>query len=60
MRFRCLIASAEDLARQVVKSDSATVSVPEIELEIPGNSQKGCEWCLKGEGISGDLHVYRV
>merc|ERR1719458_1764355 len=41
VRFRCRIASAKDLARQVVKSDTAMVAVPEIELEIPANSQKG-------------------
>ena len=43
VRFRCRIASVSDLARQVVKSDTAMVSVPDIELEIPANSQKGCE-----------------
>ena len=43
VRFRCRIASVTDLARQVIKSDTAMVSVPEIELEIPANSQKGCE-----------------
>ena len=43
VQFRCRIASVTDLARQVIKSDTAMVSVPEIELEIPANSQKGCE-----------------
>jgi zinc finger protein len=41
VRFKCRIATVEGLGRQVVKSDHATVTVPEIELEIPSNSQKG-------------------
>ena len=38
-----LINSARDLSRQLVKSDSAVITVPEIELEIPAESQKGGE-----------------
>lgn len=30
-----------DLNRMVVKSDTASVAVPELELEIPAKSQKG-------------------
>jgi C4-type Zn-finger protein len=43
VKFRVLIQTERDLSRQVVKSDFATVAVPEIELEIPYNSQKGGE-----------------
>ena len=35
------LTEAADLSRQLVKSDYASLSVPEIELEIPPNSQKG-------------------
>ena len=33
---------------QVVKSDSATVSVPELEFEIPANTQKGSISTVEG------------
>ena len=35
------IKEKEDLNLQIVKSDSASLSVPEIELEVPPESQKG-------------------
>ena len=41
IKFRVLIQTERDLNRQVVKSDYATITVPEIELEIPHDSQKG-------------------
>lgn len=34
-------SSAEDLNRQIIKSDSCTLSIPSIELEIPPNTQRG-------------------
>jgi zinc finger protein len=39
--FDVSIETERDLNRQVVKSDYATLKVPEIDLEIPPNSQKG-------------------
>ena len=41
IKFKVKIQTSEDLCRQIVKSDYATLTVPEIELEIPPNSQKG-------------------
>lgn len=35
------LTTERDLSRQVVKSDYASITVPEIDLEIPSNSQKG-------------------
>ena len=39
---------------QVVKSDSASVSIPELEFEIPAATQRGCittvEGLLRGAG----------
>lgn len=32
---------AEDMDRQVIKSDSATVRIPELDFEIPPKTQKG-------------------
>ncbi|XP_065827417.1 zinc finger protein ZPR1-like [Oscarella lobularis] len=31
----------EDLSRQVVRTETATVTIPELELEIPAKTQKG-------------------
>ena len=36
------------LSRQVVKSDSAVVTVPELELEIPAATQKGSITTVEG------------
>jgi len=41
MRLTVNIVNERDMSRQLVKSDSATLIVPSIELEIPANSQKG-------------------
>lgn len=35
------ITSTKDLNRQVIKSDYATVKIPEIEFEIPPQSKRG-------------------
>lgn len=50
VEFRVRIDSAQDLSRQVVKGFHAIIKVPEIELEIPPESQKG------GKKISTLLH----
>jgi len=41
IRIEVTIKTSRDLSRQVVKSDYASVTVPEIELTIPQGSQKG-------------------
>lgn len=43
VRYELAIKEARDLSRQVVKSDHATFSIPEVELEIPGDGEKGGE-----------------
>ena len=40
LKVKVTIASERDLCRQVVRSDFATVTVPELELEIPPKGQK--------------------
>uniref|UniRef100_A0A7S2RY09 Zinc finger ZPR1-type domain-containing protein n=1 Tax=Rhizochromulina marina TaxID=1034831 RepID=A0A7S2RY09_9STRA len=40
-RFVLRVDSAEDLSRQVIKSDTATITIPSIQFEIPANSQRG-------------------
>ena len=44
VKFHVKIAETTDLSRQLVKSDFASLTVPEIDLEIPPNSQKGCKY----------------
>ena len=41
LKVTCKIKTAEDMNRQVVKSDTATIWVPELELEIPKETQQG-------------------
>ena len=39
--YKVQIEHEQDLNRQVVKAETASCSVPEIELEIPAKSQPG-------------------
>ncbi|CAG8672986.1 15582_t:CDS:2 [Acaulospora morrowiae] len=39
--YTCKIVSKEDLDRQLVKSETATVKIPELDLEIPATTKKG-------------------
>lgn len=41
LKLTATISTERDLSRQVVKSDYATLVIPEIELEIPPKGQKG-------------------
>uniref|UniRef100_A0A673YWJ1 Zinc finger protein ZPR1 n=1 Tax=Salmo trutta TaxID=8032 RepID=A0A673YWJ1_SALTR len=36
-----------DMNREVVKADSATTRIPELDFEIPPYTQKGCKYSLK-------------
>lgn len=47
IKYKVKIIQPQDLSRQIVKSDYASLIVPEIDLEIPPNSQKGSKYCLK-------------
>lgn len=42
------VVCERDLNRQVIKTDFATVSIPEIQLEIPAGSQKGTLSTVEG------------
>ena len=44
VRYQLQVRDEKDLNRQVVKSDKAIVSVPELQLEIPANGEKGGEY----------------
>ncbi|KAG0696510.1 Zinc finger protein ZPR1 [Chionoecetes opilio] len=60
------VRDATDLNRQVVKSDAASVSVPELELEIPANGEKGEVTTVEGvlrrtmEGLGQDQATRRL
>lgn len=40
---RMFFLSVQDMNREVVKTDSATTRIPELDFEIPAFSQKGGE-----------------
>eukprot|EP01130_Rhizamoeba_saxonica_P009745 TRINITY_DN3976_c0_g1_i1.p1 TRINITY_DN3976_c0_g1~~TRINITY_DN3976_c0_g1_i1.p1 ORF type:complete len:528 (+),score=155.86 TRINITY_DN3976_c0_g1_i1:50-1633(+) len=42
------VTSLEDLNRQVVKSDTATIAIPHLEFEIPPETQKGVLSTVEG------------
>ncbi|XP_042235122.1 zinc finger protein ZPR1-like isoform X2 [Homarus americanus] len=66
VRFEVSIQNQNDLSRQVVRSDHATVSVPEVQLEIPGNVEKGEVTTVEGilkrivEGLNQDQATRRL
>jgi len=66
VRFSVKMSNVRDLSRQVVKSDYATLSVPEIELEIPPLTQKGEISTVEGilqrtiTGLEQDQPVRRI
>ncbi|XP_035704705.1 zinc finger protein ZPR1 isoform X1 [Folsomia candida] len=42
------VEESVDINRQVIKSDYASISIPELDLEIPGKTQKGEITTLEG------------
>jgi zinc finger protein len=40
-RITLLCSNSQDLNRQIIKSDSCTLYIPSVELEIPPNTQRG-------------------
>ncbi|XP_022100051.1 zinc finger protein ZPR1-like [Acanthaster planci] len=47
-RISIEIQTRKDFNRQVVKADTASVKIPELEFEIPGGSQKGSFTTVEG------------
>eukprot|EP00615_Pteridomonas_danica_P018809 CAMPEP_0114381034 /NCGR_PEP_ID=MMETSP0102-20121206/3218_1 /TAXON_ID=38822 ORGANISM="Pteridomonas danica, Strain PT" /NCGR_SAMPLE_ID=MMETSP0102 /ASSEMBLY_ACC=CAM_ASM_000212 /LENGTH=657 /DNA_ID=CAMNT_0001536457 /DNA_START=78 /DNA_END=2052 /DNA_ORIENTATION=+ len=41
VRYELVVLNKLDMNRSVIKADSATVSIPSLEFEIPARSQKG-------------------
>ncbi len=47
-KYSLCVVTAEDLNRSVVKSEYATIKIPEIEFEIPPQTQKGSIKTIEG------------
>lgn len=47
-RYELQVKNKADMDRQVVKSEFATLSIPELQLEIPPESQKGSLTTVEG------------
>ncbi|XP_066984816.1 zinc finger protein ZPR1 [Macrobrachium rosenbergii] len=64
--YHFTVREEKDLSRQIVRSNCATVSVPEVELEIPADSEKGEITTVEGilrrtiEGLSQDQSDRRL
>ncbi|XP_036282885.1 zinc finger protein ZPR1 isoform X3 [Pipistrellus kuhlii] len=48
VRYTLTVRAAEDMNREVVKTDSATTRIPELDFEIPAFSQKGALTTVEG------------
>ncbi|XP_032724441.1 zinc finger protein ZPR1 [Lontra canadensis] len=56
VRYTLTVRAQEDMNREVVKTDSATTKIPELDFEIPAFSQKGALTTVEGlisRAISG-------
>ena len=47
-RYELKVMEAEDLNRQVIKSDNGAIFIPELELEIPAKTQRGSVNTIEG------------
>lgn len=60
------VKTKEDLNREVVKADSATTRIPQLDFEIPAFTQKGCLSTVEGildravAGLEQDQEVRRA
>ncbi|XP_021231720.1 zinc finger protein ZPR1 isoform X1 [Numida meleagris] len=48
VRYALAVASRQDMNREIVKTDCATVRIPELDFEIPAFSQKGVLTTIEG------------
>ncbi|XP_030382626.1 zinc finger protein ZPR1 [Scaptodrosophila lebanonensis] len=66
IRIELLVKSVSDLNRRVVRSDFSSLTIPEVELEIPVQSQKGEVTTVEGiiertiTGLSQDQEKRRI
>ncbi|GBC08465.1 hypothetical protein RclHR1_08130008 [Rhizophagus clarus] len=61
--YTCTINDKQDLDRQLVKSETASIKIKEIDLEIPATTKRGCLTTIEGiissivEDLSADQLV---
>lgn len=66
VHYQLQVRDERDLSRQIVKSGEATVCIPEVELEIPPNKEKGEVTTVEGilqrtmEGLNQDQSARRL
>jgi len=48
IRLQVPESNPEALSRQIVKSDKATVKIPELDFEIPPGTQRSCVTTVEG------------
>ncbi|XP_034489840.1 zinc finger protein ZPR1 [Drosophila innubila] len=66
VRIELNVLNAADLNRRVVRSDNSSINIPEVELEIPVQSQKGEVTTVEGviertiAGLSQDQEKRRI
>lgn len=66
VRIELSVQNQSDLNRRVVRSDNSSISIPEVELEIPVQSQKGEVTTVEGviertiTGLSQDQEKRRI
>ncbi|KAH8294509.1 hypothetical protein KR044_013465 [Drosophila immigrans] len=66
IRIELEVKTVKDLNRRVVRSDNSSISIPEVELEIPVQSQKGEVTTVEGiiertiAGLSQDQEKRRI
>eukprot|EP01132_Coremiostelium_polycephalum_P004655 gene4655-5817_t len=60
VHFELTVKTQKDLDRQIVKMDSATLTIPVLDFEIPPSTQKGSLNTIEGflkQSISGITHT---
>ena len=59
--YTCTVTDSKDLDRQIVRSEWATVSVPEIQLDVPPSQEHGSLTTIEGfiAGCIGDLEMHQ-
>ncbi|XP_065917725.1 zinc finger protein ZPR1-like isoform X2 [Dysidea avara] len=66
VRYTFKVCHPQDINRQMVKSDTASFSIPELEFEVPVNTQKGVISTVEGildrtiTGLDQDQTVRRI
>jgi zinc finger protein len=60
--YELKVTKAEDMDRQLIKSDSAIIRIPELDLEIPAMTQRGAISTIEGvlKKAAEDLGMYQA